>query len=226
MSFVWKDGGEEAAAAVRNGTIEREREVKIPLLLPLFLKVKRRPVCNLCLLCWQDWVTERWVHAKIGDHLPPYFMRPREWGSVNNLWLIIKKTNKQQTCHFFELNLRRTVGLASSSRSFFFLFLPLYLAPWGLCYVNADGCSRFTVIFFFICQRREIKGEWRGVAVVLSVRLSVTNKPPHCTAAIFRVPHLHLQASTSSRLLKVYAFSLGPRRCEIKMLDTLLDTIS
>lgn len=72
--------------------------------------------------------------------------------------------------------------------------------------------------WFFIYRWREIKGEWRVVAIVLTVRLSVTNKLLHCTDAIFRSAHLHVQASISSSLLKVYASSLGARRCEIKML--------
>ena len=104
--------------------------------------------------------------------------------------------------------------------SFYFLFLPL---PCSLLrgFVMLMQTDVADSQWFFICQWREIKGEWRGVAIVLTVRLSVTNKLLHCTSAIFCVPHLHLQTSTSSCLLKVYAFSLGPRRCEIKTLGTL-----
>lgn len=71
--------------------------------------------------------------------------------------------------------------------------------------------------WFFICRWREIKGEWRGVAIVLTVPLSVTNKLLHCTAAIFHVLHLHLQASTPSSLLKSLSLLVRGRSVGVRL---------
>lgn len=94
-----------------------------------------------------------------------------------------------------------------------------------LCYVNADGCGRSAVIFHPSVtrdKRRATSCRNRPHCSPLSQLTSARIVAPPFS----RSPHLHPQASTSSSLLKVYASSLGPRGCEIKMLGGILSFLS
>lgn len=96
------------------------------------------------------------------------------------------------------------------------------LPPRRLCYANADGCGRFAVIFHPPVTRDKRRVTRCRYRASLFASQSLTSS---CIVLSATFPSRSPFASASLHFilpsLKLYAFSLGPRRCEIKMLGAL-----